>query len=89
MKIFNIVLGLVLSSGCVASTLEEAYEKIYTYVLYDLDVSVWGVGNGHVAAGCVSQSRSDSKCTFNEFVNYIQTGKATDTPSYYELPSGF
>jgi hypothetical protein len=89
MKIFNIILGFVLSSGCVASTLEEAYEKIYIYALYDLDVSVWGVGKGYVATGCAVQSRSDKKCTFNEFVNYIQTGKATDTPSYYELPSGF
>lgn len=61
---------------------------LYYYTVYELDVAVWGVHNGYIATGCIGNGK-DNSCTFNEFVNFIAFGEAANSPSYYDMASGY
>ena len=69
-------------------TLLKAMEIIHYYLNYELDVFVNGQGNTTIARQCRG-SGDDNKCTFDEFINYVRTGTASQSPSYYEFDSGF
>ncbi|KAH7361585.1 hypothetical protein B0T11DRAFT_297148 [Plectosphaerella cucumerina] len=61
---------------------------LHVYVNYDFDIAVNGVGKNTIAQWCRG-SGENKRCTFDEFVNYIQSGAATASPSYFEYSSGF
>lgn len=77
---------LALAGSCKAIEAVEAAKVLYYYTVYDLDSRMWGTG--YVAPKCKG-TRDDGKCTFDEFVNYIKTGDASASPSYYTVESGF
>ncbi|KAH7349394.1 hypothetical protein B0T11DRAFT_358293 [Plectosphaerella cucumerina] len=92
MKLFNTLVALpllTLGLPALASTVEEALDHLYAYVLHDFDGQVFGPGKGHVGAGCIGSTRSSKRCTINEFVNFVQTGTASENPSYYNLPPDY
>lgn len=88
---FTSLLGVAaLFAPCALAAFDpvEAYEMLYYYTIYDLDVSVWGPKNGYVAPAC-SGSGDNGRCRFNEFVNFIAFGDAANSPSYYDMGSGY
>ncbi|KAM0544198.1 hypothetical protein ACHAPJ_011949 [Fusarium lateritium] len=76
------------TSSLAELTYVEAYDRVFAYVLYDLDVTVWGPGKGYMAPTCRG-SRSDKSCTFDEFINFVTFGEAASSPSYYELDGSY
>ncbi|KAH7140390.1 hypothetical protein B0J13DRAFT_637920 [Dactylonectria estremocensis] len=84
MKWYIALIYLVSVAPSLATTIVEAYDRIYAYVVYDLDTTVWGVGKRYIAPKCLG-SRADKSCTFNEFINFIEIGEASPTPAYYTL----
>ncbi|KPM44470.1 hypothetical protein AK830_g2092 [Neonectria ditissima] len=88
MNWYTILFTLALAVPSFAATLVDGYDRVYFYVIYDLDVTVWGPGKGYVAPKCLG-SRSDKSCTFDEFINFIEFGEASSSPSYYTLDSGY
>jgi hypothetical protein len=92
MKLFNTLVALpllTLGLPALASTVEEALDHLYAYVLHDFDGQVFGPGKGHVGAGCIGSTRSSKRCTINEFVNFVQTGTASENPAYFNLPPDY
>ncbi|KAF4906589.1 hypothetical protein CGCF415_v007961 [Colletotrichum fructicola] len=81
------VVGLV-SQICAESdyTLIDAADMLYFYTVYELDVEVFGVGKGYIALGCRGTG-TGNRCTYNEFVSYIETRSATPTPTIYDIKS--
>ncbi|EOO02144.1 hypothetical protein UCRPA7_2353 [Phaeoacremonium minimum UCRPA7] len=72
-----------------AADLDGALDRVYVYLLYDLDCTVWGPGKGYIATGCKGQVLEDKRCNFNELINFIEFGTATNSPAYYELDNSF
>ena len=64
------------------------FEMLYYWTVYDLDVAVWGVHNGYIATNCLGSGKG-KRCSFNEFVNFIVLGDASDKPSYYDMSSDY
>ncbi|KAI0540898.1 hypothetical protein GGR58DRAFT_521030 [Xylaria digitata] len=60
-----------------------AYERLYYWFVYDMEVTVYGSDKSKWSMGgdCDGSGKHGS-CTFNEFVNWISNGPAEDTPSY-------
>ncbi|KAK7419257.1 hypothetical protein QQX98_003409 [Neonectria punicea] len=84
MKWHIALVSLAFVAPSLAATIVEAYDRVYAYVVYDLDVTVWGPGKGYIAPKCMG-SRADKSCTFNEFINFIEVGSADSEPAYYTL----
>ncbi|KAK7432201.1 hypothetical protein QQZ08_001146 [Neonectria magnoliae] len=84
MKWYTTLVSLAFVAPSLAATIVEAYDRVYAYVVYDLDVTVWGPGKGYIAPKCMG-SRADESCTFNEFINFIEVGSADSEPAYYTL----
>ncbi|KAJ4244063.1 hypothetical protein NW762_014676 [Fusarium torreyae] len=76
------------TSSLAGLTYVEAYDRIFAYVLCDLDVTVWGPGKGYMAPKCRG-TRSDKSCTFDEFINFVHFGEDASSPSYYELDGSY
>ncbi|TGJ87403.1 hypothetical protein E0Z10_g1366 [Xylaria hypoxylon] len=83
MKLNVVVCWLVWATSVAARGSAGAYERLYYWFVYDIEVTVygsdhskWTMGNGCVGSG------SHGSCTFNEFVNWISNGPSDDTPSY-------
>ncbi|KAI6784763.1 uncharacterized protein J7T54_007856 [Emericellopsis cladophorae] len=74
---------------CSAIEEVEAARVIYFYTVYDLDVEVWGQGNGYIAPECKGVVIPDGRCTFDEFVNFVDTGEASTNPKYHDLTNSF
>lgn len=93
MRLFNLFLA-VLAALPVAHAGEAedqatALDLLYFYIVYEMDVEVWGVYNGYIGTKC-SGSGEKNRCTFAEFVNFVAFGTADSKPSYYDLaPSGY
>ncbi|KAF4958412.1 hypothetical protein FSARC_11029 [Fusarium sarcochroum] len=84
-----VLLSLAFATPSLAElTYVEAYDRVFAFVLYDLDVTVWGPGKGYIAPKCRG-SRSDESCTFDEFINFVEFGEAASSPSYYELDGSY
>lgn len=51
MKFPSIILlfFMALVGPVLCATKEAAYERLYFYVLYDMECEVWGVGRGFIA----------------------------------------
>ncbi|KAH6693875.1 hypothetical protein F5X68DRAFT_187641 [Plectosphaerella plurivora] len=90
MKVSFLFVGLLalLRPVRAATSAVHASILLHVYVNYDLDVEVNGVGNNTIAQWCRG-SGPNKRCNFDEFVNYIQSGAATASPSYFEYSSGF
>ncbi|KAF7550316.1 hypothetical protein G7Z17_g5811 [Cylindrodendrum hubeiense] len=88
MNLFLALITSALVAPSFAASITEGYDRVYYYVVYDLDVTAWGLGKGYLAPDCRG-SRSDKSCNFDEFINFIEFGEASDSPSYYDLESNF
>lgn len=90
MKVFFLFVGLLALLRPVRAETSAVHAAIllHVFVNYDLDVEVNGVGNNTIAQWCRG-SGPNKRCNFNEFVNYIQSGAATASPSYFDYTSGF
>ncbi|KAK2728198.1 hypothetical protein CKAH01_11192 [Colletotrichum kahawae] len=84
MKCTVALMLLAFAAPAFALTFVEAYDRVYAYMIYDMDVTVWGPGKGYIAPKCMG-SRSDQSCTFNEFINFVEFGEAASSPTYYTL----
>ncbi|KAH0430183.1 hypothetical protein CcaCcLH18_07998 [Colletotrichum camelliae] len=84
MKCIVALMLLAFAAPVFALTFVEAYDRVYAYMIYDMDVTVWGPGKGYIAPKCMG-SRSDQSCTFNEFINFVEFGEAASSPTYYTL----
>ncbi|KAK7414550.1 hypothetical protein QQX98_006577 [Neonectria punicea] len=83
-----LIISLFASRCLAAASIEGAHERIYFYLVYEFDIAVWGTGKGFISTECRG-SNADESCTFNEFINYIETGSAVNTPTYYDgIPGG-
>ncbi|KAM0287957.1 hypothetical protein ACHAQH_000024 [Verticillium albo-atrum] len=90
MNVLLLLLGLMATfQSCLAEiSAIEAARIVHYYVSYDLDVEVNGQGKNTISQRCKGTG-ADGRCNFNEFVNYVETGKPTSEPRYYEISSGF
>lgn len=84
MKLPLVIGTLLFAARGLTFTLIDAVDYLYFYTVYDLDVTVFGVGNGYMAPKCKG-SGEGGRCNYNEFVNYIQDGTPSATPAYAEV----
>ncbi|KFY18263.1 hypothetical protein V492_00029 [Pseudogymnoascus sp. VKM F-4246] len=90
MKIIQLLLSIAtLLQLCCALEEVEAARIVYYYASYDLDFTVNGQGKGFISPDSKGSEYADKRCSFDEFVNYIFLKKASKTPEYYQLETGF
>lgn len=88
MRLSFLLTALGLAAQGLGATMIDALDLLYFWTVYDLDVAVYGVGKGYIALGCRGTG-ADGRCTYNEFLSYVQTGSATPAPTVYDIEVGW
>ncbi|CAF9937412.1 MAG: hypothetical protein HETSPECPRED_000530 [Heterodermia speciosa] len=74
--------------GVLSKGLAGAYERIYYYLIYELEADLWKNGQYWGWAHTCLGSGKDNRCNFNEFIYFIETGRTDVSNAKEYIPRG-
>ncbi|KAI1115626.1 hypothetical protein F5Y14DRAFT_409771 [Nemania sp. NC0429] len=85
MKWTSFLCLLTWATSVTASVNAGGYERLYYWWVYQMEVHVYGgdATRMTMGIGCEGTGRFNT-CNFNQFINYISSGYASDSPSYLD-----
>lgn len=88
MRFTHLLALSLLVIGVLSKGLAGAYERIYYYLIYELEADLWKNGEYWGWAHTCLGSGKDKRCNFNEFIYFIETGRTdvSNAPEY--IPRG-